>query len=80
MTLTDLAEERVHEGRLPDLRKCRTYGGPSMGRTCALCEKPIPKKATEIEVICKAANWPSIFVHLDCYAAWSRAPKHDIAT
>jgi hypothetical protein len=79
MTLTELAEERVHEGRLPELRFCRTYGGPSIGRTCALCEKKIPAQTTEIEVVAKTNTAVSYFVHVDCYAAWSRIPSDDLS-
>ena len=77
MTLTELAEERVRQGRLPDLRHCRTYGGPSVGRPCALCEKIIPKTEIEIEVVAESNTAVSFFVHVACYAAWSRAPSSD---
>ena len=77
MTLTELAAEKVRQGHLPDLRQCRIFGGPSIGRACALCEKNIPKQATEIEVVAEANTAISIFVHVDCYAAWSRAPTPD---
>ena len=77
MTLTELAAERVRQGKLPDLRYCRTYGGPSVGRACALCAKSIPKQATEIEVIATANSAVSFFVHVDCFAAWSRVSTPD---
>jgi hypothetical protein len=77
MTLTKLAEERVRQGTLPDLRHCRTYGGPSVGRACALCDKIIPKMEMEIEVVAEANTAVSLFVHVACFAAWSRAPTPD---
>src|SRR5215213_2622640 len=51
MTLTELSEQRLSEGSLPHWRKCRTYGGRSIGRACALCEKWIPQDAYEVEII-----------------------------
>jgi hypothetical protein len=77
MTLTELAEERVRQGRLPNLRKCRSFGGPSIGETCALCAKTIPQQTIEIEVVAMANTGASFFVHVDCYAAWSHAPTPD---
>ena len=77
MTLTELAEERVRQGRLPDLRHCTKYGGPSVGRPCALCEKIIPKTEIEIEVVAESNTAVSFFVHVACCAAWSRASSSD---
>ena len=83
MTLTELADIRMSEGSLPNIRRCRTYEGPSVGRSCALCHRSIPKDSTGIEVVCEAAERHTaptsrFFVHVECCEAWARAASNDL--
>ena len=70
---------RVHEairtGRLPARRPDRTWSGPGVGFTCAVCERPIRRHDREVQLQFEhAGRVPGLVytfpLHLRCFAAW----------
>jgi hypothetical protein len=66
---------RVQQGTLPARAPDRTYGGPGVDATCAVCDDSIPKTELELEVeFAQQAGAPGLaifHVHPKCYAVWS---------
>lgn len=72
--LRDRARAAIQSGKLPRQAADSTFGGPGIGKPCAICDNPIPKEQMEIEVLFlrhgpEAA--PNTFhVHIWCFAVW----------
>jgi hypothetical protein len=65
------AREALLSGRIPRQPPAVTYGGPSQGALCQVCEQPIPKGQMEIELVFGPVDNQVIFhLHVRCLAAW----------
>src|SRR6266446_3344475 len=48
--LREQARAAIENGKLPSHAPDRTWGGPGVGATCSVCEKPVTKDQLEFEV------------------------------
>ena len=48
--LREKARAAVQDGKIPSRRADRTWGGPGVGATCAICELPATRDEMEFEV------------------------------
>jgi hypothetical protein len=67
------ARRLIAAGTLPAHNNVKTYGGPSAGSTCRLCNGPIAIGAPEIEIVDQSAPKTEIPLHPDCLAVWLAA-------
>jgi hypothetical protein len=68
------AREAIRTGRLPARRPDRTWSGPGVGFSCAVCERLVRRHDREVQIRLSTA-WPrarigTFHVHLRCFAAW----------
>jgi hypothetical protein len=72
--LRSKAEEAIRTGKLPSRRPDRTWGGPGVGATCAVCGEPVKKDQLEFEVqFARDGDNPGLdkfHIHVRCFAAW----------
>ena len=72
--LREQAREAVRTGKLPARPQDRTWGGPGVGATCAVCGKPVTKDEMELEVqFARDGANPGLdkfHLHVRCFAAW----------
>ena len=72
MTLRTLARAALQDGRLPNDRPLRIWGGSGDGTRCTLCERAIESAQTEFELQFSdegvGAGNPRL--HMWCFAAW----------
>ncbi len=72
--LREQAREVIKSGKLPSRNPDRTWGGPGVGVTCSVCEKPVTKDQLEFEVqFARDGDNPGLdkyHVHIRCFAAW----------
>ena len=72
--LREQAREVIKSGKLPSRNPDRTWGGPGVGATCSVCEKPVTKDQLEFEVqFARDGDNPGLdkfHVHIRCFAAW----------
>ena len=81
MTLIQLAQQLLSEGKLPHLDGCMTYWGPGKGNTCSICGYLISRETLEIGVRCEEGIADAKFcVHVECYAAWAMAIGEQAST
>ena len=68
------ARAMIQSGKLPARRPDRTWGGPGVAASCAVCELPIRKDEMEFEFqFARAGDNPRLdtyHVHIRCFAAW----------
>ena len=68
------ARAAVQDGKIPSRRADRTWGGPGVGATCAICELPATRDEMEFEVqFARDGDNPGLdkfHVHVRCFAAW----------
>jgi len=72
-TLREQARAIIHDGKLPDRRPDRTWGGPGVGAPCAICEIPVTRQQMELEIQFARTDPPGLdkyHVHPRCFAAW----------
>ena len=71
------AQAAILDGRIPSRRQARTWGGPSSGAECAVCEQPIAKSQVEVELEFatdgKDSEAVHYHVHFRCFTAWDAA-------
>ena len=48
--LREKAREAIRSGKLPTRKPDRTFGGPGMGKSCAVCGDTIPPEQMEFEI------------------------------
>ena len=64
----------IQSGKLPDRRPDRTWGGPGVGASCAVCGLPETKDQLEFEIqFARDGDNPGLdkyHVHVKCFAAW----------
>jgi hypothetical protein len=72
--LREKARAAIQNGKIPARRPDRTWGGPGVGATCAICEKPWTKAELDFEIqFERDGDNPSLdkfHVHIRCFAAW----------
>jgi hypothetical protein len=68
------ARSVVRQGKLPRRNPDRTWGGPGVGATCAVCDLPVTKNEMEFEIqFSHDGGNPGLdkfHVHVRCFAAW----------
>ena len=74
LRLREQARAVIQSGKLPSRTPDRTWGGPGVGATCSVCEKPVTKEEMEFEIqFARDGDNPGLdkyHVHIRCYAAW----------
>jgi len=74
LRLRERARAVIQSGKLPSRTPDRTWGGPGVGATCSVCEKPVTKDQLEFEVqFARDGDNPGLdkyHVHIRCFAAW----------
>jgi hypothetical protein len=72
--LREKARAAVQSGKLPSRRPDRTWGGPGVGASCAVCELPVRRQDLEFEIqFERDGDNPGLdrfHVHIRCFAAW----------
>jgi hypothetical protein len=72
--LREQARAAVEAGKLPGRRPDRTWGGPGVGATCAVCGLPVKRDEMEFEIeFARDGDNPGLdkfHVHIRCFAAW----------
>ena len=72
--LREKAREAIRSGKLPTRKPDRTFGGPGMGKSCAVCGDTIPPEQMEFEIEFHLdgalAGRGSYHQHPWCLAAW----------
>jgi hypothetical protein len=72
--LREKTRAAVQDGKIPSRRADRTWGGPGVGATCAICELPATRAEMELEVqFARDGDNPGLdkfHVHVRCFAAW----------
>jgi hypothetical protein len=72
--LREKARAAVQDGKIPSRRADRTWGGPGVGATCAICELPATRAEMEFEVqFARDGDNPGLdkfHVHVRGFAAW----------
>lgn len=75
-TLRAKARAAVQSGKLPGRAPDRTWGGPGIGATCAVCDLPVRKDEMEFEIQFAHdgnnldSGLDKYHVHIRCFAAW----------
>ncbi len=68
------AREVLQAGNLPSRRPDRTWGGPGVGATCAVCDLSVRHDQMEFEIeFARGGDYPGLddyHVHMRCFAAW----------
>jgi len=68
------ARDALRQGRLPDRRPDRIWGGNGMNTPCYLCAAPITHDETELEIEFdqddESPGVECFHIHLCCFAAW----------
>ena len=74
LRLREQARTAIQNGKLPSHTPDRTWGGPGVGATCSVCEKPVTKDQLEFEVqFARDGDNPGLDkfqVHIRCFGAW----------
>jgi hypothetical protein len=76
LALREKARESIHRGKLPGRPPDRTWVGPGVGASCALCGEPIRRDQVECEIVFKHDGdgdepWLDPFhLHHRCFSAW----------
>ena len=71
--LREQARAAVESGKLPSRAPDRTWGGPGVGASCSVCERPVSKQEMEFEIHFVRdgdADLDKHHVHIRCFAAW----------
>lgn len=74
------AREVLQAGKLPNRRPDRTWGGAGVGAACAVCDLPVERDQTELEIdFARDGGNPGLdtyHVHIPCFAAWEFERKN----
>jgi len=72
--LREQARAAILGGKLPSRKPDRTWGGPGLGITCAVCDQSITKDELELEIqFAPDGGDPEPerhHLHIRCFAAW----------
>ena len=72
--LRQIARKVVQDGKLPSRRPDRTWGGPGVGASSAVCGVPVERDEMEFEIeFARDGDNPGLdkfHVHIRCFAAW----------
>ena len=79
LILRDKAREAMRAGKLPSRRPERTWGGPGVGASCAICSEVIKRHHLELELQFKqdgSAGLTVYHLHIRCFTAWEFERTH----
>lgn len=80
-TLREKARSVLHNGKLPNRRPDRTWGGPGVGAACAICDLPVARHQMEFEIqFARDGDSPGLdkyHIHIRCFAAWELERQRD---
>jgi len=72
--LRELVRRVIRRQEIPNRRPDRTWGGPGTGISCAICDAPVRKEETELEIeFAFDGDKPGFavyHVHGPCFAMW----------
>jgi hypothetical protein len=72
--LREKAREAIQARRLPNRAPERMWGGPGVGASCVICDKPVTRDEVEFELeFAPDGGDPdprNYHVHVRCFAAW----------
>ena len=71
--LREQARAATRGGSIPTRPADRTWGGPGLGKPCAICQQPVRKNESEFEIeFAQAGSNRAVTLHLHvrCFAAW----------
>ena len=70
--LREKARDAIRSGRLPSANPILMLGGPGCGALCSLCEDPLPRDQTEVEIeVVREGTTAAVFhLHPLCFGAW----------
>jgi len=63
----------VQQGKLPARSPDRVWGGPGVGASCTICDRPVTKDEKEFEIQFEqdgGGGLDKFHVHIRCFAAW----------
>lgn len=67
-TLRLLIQEKLTDGRLPQERLPRMWGGPGAGETCEACGERVTRAQMGMEVL--DATGSGLPLHIACFLVW----------
>jgi hypothetical protein len=72
--LREKARQVIRAGKLPNQRPDRTWGGPGVGASCAVCDLPVRKEDLEFEIqFARDDSNPGLdkyHLHVRCFSVW----------
>lgn len=78
--LRERARVALRDGKVPSRHPDRTWGGPGVGATCAICDLPVQHDQVEFEIeFAHDGDDPGLdkfHVHIRCFAAWEFERVH----
>ena len=79
--LREKARQVLRDGKLPNRRPDRTWGGPGVGARCSVCDLPVTPDQLEFEIeFARDGDNPGpdkYHVHTRCFAAWEFERRRD---
>lgn len=67
-TLRLLIQEKLMDGRLPQERSPRMWGGPGAGETCDACGEGVTRAQMGMEIL--DATGAGLQLHIACFLVW----------
>jgi hypothetical protein len=72
--LREKARAALRDGKIPNRRPDRTWGGPGVGAPCSICALPVRSDELEFEVqFARDSDNPGLdkfHIHARCFAVW----------
>jgi hypothetical protein len=79
--LREKARQILRDGKLPNRRPDRTWGGPGVGARCSVCDLPVTPDQLEFEIqFARDGDNPGLdkyHVHIQCFAAFEFERRRD---
>lgn len=72
--LREYARQALQQRKIPNRAPDRVWGGPGVGASCTICDKPVHKDEMEFEVQFSVDGGSPHFavyhIHVRCFSAW----------